>query len=72
MYVVNIILIRLKNTEISLDIIGVSKVIVGCAQRHTTTEKDVIPTLTSIIPPTLSHGAKGFLVPCQYRKGRFH
>lgn len=60
----NTILTRLKNTEISLDLIHASKVIVGCAQRHNTTE-DVIPALTSLTPPTLSPGVKGFLVPCQ-------
>lgn len=61
----NIILTRLKSTEISLDLIHASKVIVGCTQRHNTAE-DVIPILTSITPPTLSQGVKGFLVPCQH------
>lgn len=49
-----------KNAKISLDIIRASKVIVGCAQRHNTTEKDFIPTHTSITHPTLCQGVKGF------------
>lgn len=62
----NTILPRLKNTEISLDSIQASKVIVGCAQRHNTTEEDVIPSFTIITPPTLRQGVKGFLVPCEH------
>lgn len=62
----NIILTRVKNTEISLDLIHASKVIVGCAQRHNTTEEDVIPSFTIISPPTLRQGVKGFLVSCEH------
>lgn len=58
----NSILTRPKNTEISLDLIHASEVIVGCAQRHNTTE-DVIPSFTITIPPTLRQGV---LVPCEH------
>lgn len=61
----NIILTRLKNTEISLDLIHASKVIVGCAQRHNRTE-DVIPSFKIITPHTLRQGVKGFLVLCEH------
>lgn len=63
----NIILTRLKNTEISLDLIHASKEIVDCAQRHKTTKEDVIPSFPVI---TLRQGVKAFLVPCEHGRGR--